>query len=158
MKLKEKIEEKGLTANELARLVKVDAPTISKFKNYKVLPIPATMESICNVLDCEVEDIYEPSEINFKKCKKSVRTEFDNYKVTVRLPREAKAKIRKALKICGYRNVSYWINRCYERLLAQCEIIEKAQRKKASCQSKTPNVKSYRLVEKDNANIITEKN
>ena len=158
MKLKEKIEAKGLMAKDFAKLVKVDNSMLSRYMNYKCLPTPSTMETICKGLECEVEDIYEPSEITFKKGKKSVRTEFDNYKVTVRLPREAKAKIYHALKVCGYRNVSYWITRCYERLLAQCEIIEKAERKKASCENKTPsNVKSYRLVEKDNGNIVAEK-
>ena len=131
MKLKEQIKKSNLTHRELAEKVGTDVSWISRFNNYKCLPIPATMEAICKALKCEVNDIYTDDEITFKKGKKKgASVDFANYKVTVRLPREAKEKIHKALKVCGYKDVTYWIYRCYERLLAQEEIIEKAQKRK----------------------------
>lgn len=131
MKLQKLLEEKELKGKELAEKVGTDASMISRFTNYKCLPIPPMLEEICKALGCEIADIYEDSEIYVKHKKKAVRTEadFENYKVTVRLPRDAKAKIREALKVCGYKDVTYWIYRCYERLMAQYEIIKRAEKR-----------------------------
>ena len=131
MKLQEQLTKKEMTGKELAEQIGTDVGMVSRFNNYKCLPIPPMLEEICKALGCEIVDIYEDNEIYVKPKKKAVRTDadFENYKVTVSLPRDAKAKIHEALKVCGYKDVTYWIYRCYERLLAQQEIIEKAQRK-----------------------------
>lgn len=131
MKLQKLLEEKELKGKELAEKVGTDASMISRFTNYKCLPIPPMLEEICKVLGCEIADIYEDNEIYVKPKKKATRTEadFENYKITVRLPRDAKGKIHQALQTCGYKDVTYWIYRCYERLMAQYEIIEKSKKK-----------------------------
>lgn len=130
MKLQKQLDKANITSKELAKEIGTDASMVSRFNNYKCLPIPATMEAICKALNCEVNDIYTNEEITFKKGKRTVsESEYENYKVTVRLPRNAKEKIHKALKVCGYKDVTHWIYRCYERLLAQQEFVEKAERK-----------------------------
>ena len=130
MKLEKQLKKANLTSKELAKEIGTDASMVSKFNNYRCLPVPATMEAICKALNCNVNDIYTNEEITFQKGKRTVsESEYENYKVTVRLPRDAKAKVHKALKVCGYKDVTHWIYRCYERLLAQQEIIEKAERK-----------------------------
>ena len=131
MKLDKQLKKANLTSKELAEQIGTDASMVSKFNNYRCLPVPATMEAICKALNCNVNDIYTNDEITFKKGKRTVsESEYENYKITVRLPRDAKAKVHKALKVCGYKDVTHWIYRCYERLLAQQEIIEKAEKKK----------------------------
>lgn len=131
MKLQEQLTKNEMTGKELAEQIGTDVSMVSRFNNYKCLPIPPMLEEICKALGCEINDIYEESEIYVKPKKKAVRTEadFENYKVTVRLPRDAKAKIHEALKVCGYKDVTYWIYRCYERLITQYEIIKKAERR-----------------------------
>ncbi len=143
MKLQEQLTKKEITSKELAEKIGTDASMVSRFNNYKCLPIPHMLEEICKALDCKINDIYEDSEIYVKPKKKATRTEadFENYKVTVRLPRDAKAKIHQALQTCGYKDVTYWIFRCYERLITQYEIIKKAERREKlkATKNKMPN-------------------
>lgn len=131
MKLQEQLTKKEMTGKELAEKIGTDVGMVSRFNNYKCLPIPPMLEEICKALGCEINDIYEDNEIYVKPKKKAVRTEadFENYKITVRLPRDAKSKIRQALKTCGYKDVTYWIFRCYERLITQYEIIKRAEKR-----------------------------
>ena len=131
MKLQKQLSKANIMSKELAEKIGTDASMISRFTNYKCLPIPPMLEEICKALGCEINDIYEDSEIYVKPKKKAVRTEadFENYKVTVRLPRDAKAKIHEALNVCGYKDVTYWIYRCYERLITQYEIIKRAEKR-----------------------------
>jgi DNA-binding Xre family transcriptional regulator len=131
MKLQEQLTKKEMTGKELAEKIGTDVGMVSRFNNYKCLPVPAMLEDICKALNCEINDIYSNEEITFKKAnKRPASGDFTNYKITVRLPRDAKEKIHKALKVCGYKDVTYWIYRCYERLITQQEIIEKAQKRK----------------------------
>ena len=156
MKLQEKILEKGLTNKMLAEKIGSDAPMVSRYTNYKCLPTPETMKAICEALNCMVEDIYREEEISFNGCKrKKGNADLKNYKITVRLPKEAKEKIHYALKVCGYKNISYWLYRCYERLLVQSEIIEKARKKALRTTEKPLKRKCYTL--KDNKSILTNK-
>lgn len=130
MNLQNQIIKSNLKSKDLAEKVGTDASMISRFNNYKCLPIPSMLEKICNVLNCNISDIYNDDEIYMKRSKKSKRkSNYENYKITVRLPRDAKGKIHQALQTCGYKDVTYWIYRCYERLMAQYEIIEKAKKK-----------------------------
>ncbi len=130
MNLQNQIIKSNLKSKDLAEKVGTDASMISRFNNYKCLPIPSMLEKICNVLNCNISDIYNDDEIYMKRSKKSKRkSNYENYKITVRLPRDAKDKIHQALEVCGYKDVTYWIYRCYERLMSQYEIIEKAKKK-----------------------------
>lgn len=83
MKLKEILEKKNKKAKDLAIEIGTDEPMISKFVNYKCLPIPKQMQNICNALDCEVSDIYEDDEVFYQnKHKKEPKStnDFDFYK------------------------------------------------------------------------------
>ena len=71
MRFKEVLEEKNVKAKDLAKIVGTDEPTMSKFINYKCLPIPKTMEKICKQLECTIEEIYKDNEVFYKKQKKS---------------------------------------------------------------------------------------
>ena len=48
---------KGKQQKELAKAIGTDEPMMSKFENYKCLPIPPMMTALCRELGCEVEDI-----------------------------------------------------------------------------------------------------
>ena len=96
MRLKEVLEEKHKKAKVLAQEIGTDEPMISKFANYKCLPIPTQMEKICNSLDCEISDIYKDEEVYYKQSHKTGQKRQQNkvkvlesYNLCVRLPREA---------------------------------------------------------------------
>ena len=135
MNLRKKREEAGLKQRELAERVKIDEQMMSKIENYKCLPIPETMERLTKVLKCQLEEIYEPEEIYYpaaetKGAAKRASEKEKYYKITVRLPKAAKAVFERALPVCGYKDITYWVYRCYERLQAQYEVIQKAERKR----------------------------
>ena len=131
MKLKELLIQKNKMAKDLAIDIESDEPMISKYINYKCLPIPKVMSQICQALECEIEDIYEADEIYYQKniktklsSKKSNSSNY--YKLTVNLPRDAMKYLNKEyLQVCGYKNITQWIWRCYERLQKQHDFITK---------------------------------
>ena len=131
MKLKEVRQSKDITADSLAKQLGVDTPMMSRFENYKCLPIPSMLEKLCKILNCSVSDIYKDNEIYIKRDNQAKRKTEDltSYRLTVNLPKDAKEFLHKALKKCGYKDITYWIYRCYERLKSQYEIILKAEKK-----------------------------
>lgn len=64
---------KGKQQKELAKAIGTDEPMMSKFENYKCLPIPPMMTALCRELGCEVEDIYEPHEVYLSSPKATVK-------------------------------------------------------------------------------------
>lgn len=122
MNLKQVRINKNVKAKALADAIETDEPMISKFENYKCLPIPKQLERICDYLECTIEQIYSDEEIYIKKKKeKAENKKEDCYKITIRLPEEARKRLKTILKRCGYKDITYWIYRCYERLLKQYE-------------------------------------
>ena len=134
MKLRELLLRKNKNAKQLATEIQSDEPMVSKYINYKCLPIPKEMLKICEVLDCDIEDIYEPEEIYYQtsnKTKSSVKAtkKSDYYNLTVRLPKDAYKYLNKEyLQVCGYKNITQWIWRCYERLQKHHDIIIKKRK------------------------------
>ncbi len=64
MRLREIRKAKGRQQKELAKKIGTDEPMMSKFENYKCLPIPTMMKKLLKELGCSrVEEIYEPHEI-----------------------------------------------------------------------------------------------
>lgn len=115
MKLKEMRAAKNLSQPQLAEAIGTDFPMISKFENFKCLPTPGMMKSICQTLECTTEDLYEPKEITFeRKAKKKKRR--NSYKLTVELETEAKQVIKEATKALGFGNATNWVTYCYDRL------------------------------------------
>lgn len=58
---------KGLKTKELADLIGVDQSTISKIETDKALPSLPTLESICEVLDVSLQDIFTDLESNLAR-------------------------------------------------------------------------------------------
>jgi DNA-binding Xre family transcriptional regulator len=159
MKLQEQLLNRGITSKELAEKIGVDAPMISKFANYKCLPIPQMLNAMCEVLGCTWEDIYSDKELYVKPTKQKSSKRVGYYKLTVELPQEAKEFFKMAIKKCGYKDITDWIAHCYKNLQIRYKIIERAEREKALRGNEKPlNVKRYHLVNrKDNTNSITNK-
>ena len=116
---------KGRQQKELAKAIGTDEPMMSKFENYKCLPIPPMMKALCDELGCEVGDIYEPHEIFLTspkvtvKVSKGSKKKKEFYHLTVNLPPEARAFFKEALGKCGFKDITSWVNHCFERLKAK---------------------------------------
>lgn len=124
MNLKFYLKKTEISQKELADQLGTSEPMISKFSNYKCLPIPEDMKKMCNILQCNVLDIYDKDEITFieRKPKRAV-ADLSIYKLTVHLPSEYRELFEpKTLRKLGYHNLVDLI----EKL-----VIPKLQRKKA---------------------------
>lgn len=136
MFLKEKRLEKGKSQKEIAQLIGTDEPLYSKFENYKCLPVPVMMDKLTETLDCEIKDIYSDGEVYYRKVRKKASAS-SGYKLTVVLPPDAKEFLQTALKECGYKDITYWVWRCYERLQKQYENIQKEKASSQPASDKT---------------------
>ena len=122
MRLREIRKAKGRQQKELAEKIGTDEPMMSKFENYKCLPIPSMMRKLLKELGCSrVEEIYEPHEVYLQLASINAtvakeKKESDIYKLTATLPKGAKAIFDKALKPLGYRSITDWVKQCFERL------------------------------------------
>ncbi len=122
MRLREIRKARGRQQKELAEKIGTDEPMLSKFENYKCLPIPSMMTKLLEELGCKrVEEIYEPHEIYLQLASVSTavakeKKESDVYKLTATLPKEAKEFFDTALKPLGYRSITDWVKQCFERL------------------------------------------
>lgn len=122
MRLREIRKAKGRQQKELAEKIGTDEPMMSKFENYKCLPIPSMMRKLLKELGCSrVEEIYEPHEVYLQLASINATVakeekESDIYKLTATLPKGAKAIFDKALKPLGYRSITDWVKQCFERL------------------------------------------
>ena len=119
---------KGRQQKELAQKTGTDEPMMSRFENFKCLPIPSMLAKLTQELDCTVDDIYEPHEIYMQgvRAKESTprkKVESEVYHLTVNLPPEAREFFKTALKKCGYKDITDWANRCFERTRRQYEEI-----------------------------------
>ena len=127
-RLKEIRISKGRQQKELARSIGTDEPMMSRFENYKCIPIPAMLKRLTEELGCNVEDIYEAQEIYLQgvsarsKAPKE-RKNTETYRLTVKLPSEARATLKAALKKCGYKDITDWVNRCFEKTMKHYEKI-----------------------------------
>lgn len=122
---------KGRQQKELAKAIGTDEPMMSKFENYKCLPTPPMMKALCQELGCKVEDIYEPHEIYLSTPKATVKEpkgkkgKKEIYHLTVNLPPEARRFFKEALQKCGFKDITAWVNHCFERLQAKyAQILE----------------------------------
>lgn len=122
MKLREIRIREGRQQKELGRAIGTDEPMMSRFENYKCLPVPEMMEKLTKELNCGIEDIYEPHEIYLQVKKKPQTANKDSpererrYNLSVRLPAEEKDFLKRAVKACGYKDITDWISRCLDNL------------------------------------------
>lgn len=120
--IKEKRIEQGLTQPDLAKCINKDVPLVSKFENYVCLPTPEDATKIAKVLKCTtVLELYDEEDISFDKYNKKAKKidcEFDTYKLTVKLPREAIVWLtRENLNLFKYSSITNWVNDCYEKFV-----------------------------------------
>ena len=120
MKLKEKREELGLVQADVAKQVGIPQSLLSYIENYKALPIPETMERLVQLFGCSVTDLYEELELyqSIRKVPKRSRIN-EVYHLTANLPTHARTLLKAALPVCGYSDVTAWINQCYLRLMGE---------------------------------------
>lgn len=117
---------KGRQQKELAQKIGTDEPMMSRFENFKCLPIPSMLSKLTEALGCTVDDIYEPHEIylqgvTVKASAPKAKKNTDVYHLTVNLPPEAREFFKTALKKLGYKDITDWANRCFERTRRQYE-------------------------------------
>ena len=117
---------KGRQQKELAQKIGTDEPMMSRFENFKCLPIPSMLSKLTEELGCTVDDIYEPHEIylqgvTVKASAPKAKKNTDVYHLTVNLPPEAREFFKTALKKLGYKDITDWANRCFERTRRQYE-------------------------------------
>ena len=121
MKLKEMRILRGRQQKELAAAIGTDEPMMSKFENYKCLPVPSMLEKLTRELGCTVEDLYEPSEIYLQASKKPSRVgntkrRANTYRLSVGLSVESKELLSEALQVCGYKSRAEWMRDCLAKL------------------------------------------
>ena len=117
---------KGRQQKELAQKIGTDEPMMSRFENFKCLPIPSMLSKLTEELGCTVDDIYEPHEIylqgvTVKASAPKAKKNTEVYHLTVNLPPEAREFFKTALKKLGYKDITDWANRCFERTRRQYE-------------------------------------
>ena len=117
---------KGRQQKELAQKIGTDEPMMSRFENFKCLPIPSMLAKLTEELGCTVDDIYEPHEIylqgvTVKASTPKAKKNTEVYHLTVNLPPEAREFFKTALKKLGYKDITDWANRCFERTRRQYE-------------------------------------
>ena len=120
MRLKEKRLASGLKAKALGRAVGLDESMISRFENYRCLPTPPDMERLCRELGCTVRDLYDPAEIRYAAPPRAGDAPCV-YRLTVDLPPEARERVREAVKLLGYANMTAWIEDCYVKLMRRMQ-------------------------------------
>ena len=117
---------KGRQQKELAQKIGTDEPMMSRFENFKCLPIPSMLSRLTEELGCTIDDIYEPHEIylqgvTVKASAPKAKKNTEVYHLTVNLPPEAREFFKTALKKLGYKDITDWANRCFERTRRQYE-------------------------------------
>ncbi len=116
MRLKEQIINQGLTYKQVAQAVGIDKYQLSKFANYVCLPTPEQANSLCNVLNCNILDIYNKKELTFKmppKSHESINNGKEYYNLHVRLDKDCcNFFIKENLIKLGYKNIAQWLYDC----------------------------------------------
>lgn len=139
MKLQEIRRERGFEQAEFAKKIETSAPMMSCFENYKCIPVPEMLKKICEVLECNIEDIYEKKEIfvdskEFKGQLKVKATTKSIYKLTVELPNSTRNVLtQNNLEKCGYHSLKDFIWHCCKRFERQLSIINKKSTKHSNC-------------------------
>ncbi len=120
---------------------RVDAALVSKIINYICLPIPEHAKAICDYFDCEITELYDPSELlqvsqlekpkpeKSKKKKKSVE-----YNLHVQIERDLADRVfsKENMKRLGFVDKASMIRSFIlqqDRKLARMDAKEKASKK-----------------------------
>ena len=131
MLLKEYIQKEGKQQKEIAKAIGVDKQQMSKIVNYKCLPLPGQASKICEILECNILDIYNKTEIDLVKgTKKASRNKDGNlyYRLSVRLNKASCNCLKlENIKKLGYKTIKEWVLDCIEKLKEQQKIIREKE-------------------------------
>lgn len=137
MKLREIRISRGRQQKELAIIIGTDEPTFSRFEHYKCLPTPVMLEKLIKELDCTVFDLYEPHELYLQDLQAPKKPRKQSgvgtyYRMTVKLAPDAKLFVKDAVKECGYKSITEWVNKCLCDLQKQYAKILKKEKDSTS--------------------------
>ena len=119
---------------------RVDSSLLSKMENDLCLPTPPTADKLCNLLGCDIGDIYQPHELDFSQCSENAKNSPSNglKKRETRTNRKMQFRLTQyalqvfasgALGLCGYRTQTEWFYECVRQLEEKSlRIKEKAAR------------------------------
>lgn len=98
-----------MNGRSLAKELGTDEGAVSRIVNYKVLPIPADLDRLCNLLGVGVLDIYDKEEIRLiPKRKRRVRGE-RGYNLCIFVDEKYRTALPAALDALGIRTYGEWL-------------------------------------------------
>ena len=130
MNLQEVRRLKNIEQADLAQRVGTNAPMMSNFEHYKCLPVPQMLKKMCEILQCNVSDIYSNEEIYINKASHNLIAKASNekefYKLTVCLP-DAMRKLLSPdnLMKCGYHSLKDFVWHACKRFEKHLAIVNK---------------------------------
>lgn len=106
---------------------RMDISLFSKMENDLCLPTPPTADKLCTVLNCGIDDIYQPHELDFSQCCGNTKNSPSNGLKNLKGRTERKMQFRLteyalqvftsgALEVCGYRTQTEWFYECVRQL------------------------------------------
>ncbi len=104
-KIKELRIKNEVHQEDLATLLNLDVPTISKAENGVINLTPAQVKKLQKVYKCELKDIYEYKEIKYSEQR------YRGFRTTVQaiITPQQRVELKTALKILGYSNIGEFI-------------------------------------------------
>ena len=106
---------------------RIDSSLLSKMENDLCLPTPPTADRLCTVLNCGLDDIYQPHELDFGQnyVKAKISPSGGLKKPGGRTERKMQFRLTEyalqvfasgALEACGYRSQTEWFYECVRLL------------------------------------------
>lgn len=140
MYLRQVMCNKGLKHKELTNLLKMDKSLVSKIINYKVLPTPNDAQKICELLQCNILDIYELEEINLRNSsynKSDSENDRKYYRLSVRLKLGGCNLLKhpKKLKELGYESIADWARKKIKETEEEYKNLKKEKKQKKEISS-----------------------
>lgn len=128
MNLQSVRQSKNIEQAELAKQVGTNAPMMSNFEHYKCLPVPRMLKMMCEILHCEISDIYSNEELYITTLKRNRVPEEKRifYKLTVSLPDSMRNLLsQNNLERCGYHSLKDFIWHACKRFEKQLYAVNK---------------------------------
>lgn len=120
MLLKELLIKNNIKQKDMANALNIDKEHMSKIANYKCLPTPEQSIKMCEMLNCNILDIYNKKEIDLiLGTKKASRNQDSDlyYKLSVRLNKSScNCLKREYLQQLGFKTLKDWVLSCIKDL------------------------------------------
>lgn len=139
-RIKEFRERAKITQLELAKSLKTTRPIVSYFEHYECLPTPEQLHNLLNILNCNINDLYQKNEITYKdnrniqcihaktECIQTVgvNSRVNTYNFCVRVHRDDFPLLTKnTLAECGYNSLREFLFQAYKVLQKRYNKIKK---------------------------------